>query len=211
MHKTPQYLWSKTIIIWKEKNRENKKHRRFTHLHLHFDETKMIMPLTMNQVYLELAFTGFNNENKWFDSDVLKTLCKWTKFYSKYKHSNQIQQRWHDTIRLKWMYMMRKKVIFEIIFIRYLLDSIFSLFFRSEIDNFQHLFHLINSNGPNICKYVIKNGGIVWKTSILPKMSNPVSHHFLSLFTRNYKFNNSTETKKNGFVPKVFVQCLFCL
>lgn len=75
-----------------EKNRENKKHRRFTHTHthLHFDETNMMMPLTMNQVYLELTFTGFNNENKWFDSDVLKTLCKWTKFYSKYKHSNQI-------------------------------------------------------------------------------------------------------------------------
>lgn len=85
--------------IWKEKNRENKKAQTI-HTHLHFDETKMMMPLTMNQVYLELAFTGFNNENKWFDSDVLKTLCKWTKFYSKHKHSNQIYN--DDTTRFDW-------------------------------------------------------------------------------------------------------------
>lgn len=46
----------------------------------------------------------------------------------------------------------------------------------------------------------------------LTKMSDPVSHQFLSLFTRNYNFNNSTETKKwfctQDFCPMSFLSLI---
>lgn len=110
------------------------------------------------------------------------------------------------------MYMMRKKVIFEIIFIRYLLGSIIFFFFRSEIDNFQHLFHLINSNGPNICKYVIKNGGIVWKTSILPKCQIQFHTTFCPCLLEIINSTIALRQKKRfctqGFCPMSFLSLI---
>lgn len=79
----PHNLWIKTIFEWMRGEEDEKKH-------IHTNKNKNDASNNESRLPWTHNFIGFNNENKWFGSDVLKTLCKWTKFHSKHKQSNQI-------------------------------------------------------------------------------------------------------------------------